>query len=240
MADHNDLISQNDPDELPPPVTHSSPSPSRQLTRDNTSISHQPSDEDRLDARLALKETLDTLERSLSAKSEDPHMQKLKNDYSDFKSRPSLNFFHDVVTVSTFRLPSTRTFCYPPSEAVTTEETFSDCIEDLALALRENADTECVRTWYGSAEDREAFHTNAQPSVVSMDSGASKLYPFRKRFLTTAKSHKRKQEAPIKAILHLIGQEWNLSPAVMASWVGMAAPRQGFPRIKRPSNCKFP
>ena len=239
MAD-NHLTTQNDPDELPLPVTHSSPSPSRQLTRDNTSISHQSSDEDRLDARLALKETLDTLERSLSASSGDPHMQKLKNDYSDFKSRPSLSFFHDVVLVSTFHLPSIRTLCYPPGEAIASEETFSDCIEDLALALRESADTECVRTWYESAQGREAFHTNVRPSVVSTDSGASKLYPFRKRFLTTAKSHKRKQEAPIKAILHLIGQEWNLSPAVMASWVGMAAPRQGFPRIKRPSRCEFP
>lgn len=161
MAEHNDLTSQNDPDELPPPVTHASPSPSRQLTRNDTSISRQSSDEDCIEARQALKKTLDTLERSLSAKLEDPHMQKLKNDYSDFKTRPSLNFFHDVVAVSKFHLPSTRTICYPPGETVTSEETFSDCIEDLALALRESADTECVRTWYDSAQDREAFHTNA-------------------------------------------------------------------------------
>lgn len=58
-------------------------------------------------------------------------------------------------------------------------------------------------------------------------------------FLTTAKSHRRKQEAPIKAILHLIGQEWNLSPAVMEFWEGLAAPTQGFPRIRRPSICEF-
>lgn len=161
MADHNDLQSQNDTDELPPPVTHFSPSLSRQLTRDTPSISRQSSDDDRLDARLALKENLDTLERSLSVESEDPHMQELKNDYSDFKSRLSLNFFHNVVAVSTFRLPSTRTACYPPGDAITSEVTFSDCIEDLALALRESADTECVRTWYCSAQDRDAFQPNA-------------------------------------------------------------------------------
>ena len=147
MADHNDSTSQSDPDELPPPVTHSSLSPSRQLTRNNTSISRQSSDEDQLDGGLAFKEPLDTLEKSLSARSED-HIKKLKNDYSDFKSRPSLSFFHDVVSVSTFHLPSTRIVSYPPGEAVTSEETFSDCIEDLILALREGADTECVRTWY--------------------------------------------------------------------------------------------
>ena len=58
-------------------------------------------------------------------------------------------------------------------------------------------------------------------------------------FLTTAKSHDRKQEAPIKAILHLIGQEWNLSPAVMEFRGGLAAPTQGYPRIRRTSICEF-
>ena len=72
-----------------------------------------------------------------------------------------------------------------------------------------------------------------------MDTGAYKLYPFRKMFLTTAKQHQRKQEAPIKAILHLIGEEWRLSPAFMESWVGIAAPKQGVSRIKRPSVCEF-
>ena len=239
MADHNGLTSQNDLDELPPPVTHSSNSLSRQPTRNNTSSSCQSPGEDQSSALLALKASLDTLERSLSAKSEDPNIQTLKSDYSDFKSRPSLNFFHDVVSVSTFHLPSTRTVCYPPAEDEASGETFSDCIEGLTLALREGADTECVRTWYESAEYRVALHTNAYPSFVSMDSRASKLYPFRKMFLTTAKSHQRKQEAPIKAILHLIGQKWSLSPVVMESWVGMTAPRQGFPRIKRPSVCEF-
>ena len=89
-----------------------------------------------------------------------------------------------------------------------------------------------------SLESRSS-HTNAYPSVVSMHSGASKLYPFRKIFLTTAKSHRRKQEAPIKAILHLVDQEWNLSPALTEFWGGLAAPTQGFPRIRRPSMCEF-
>ena len=156
MAEHSHLTSsQNDPDELPPPVTYSSTPSSRQLTRNNTSILNQSSSEDKLDTWLALEESLDTLERSLSAKSEDPHIKKLKNDYSDFKSRPSLHFFHDVVSVSTFHLPSTRTIYYPPSEDVALRETFSDCIEDLTLALREGPDTACVRTWYEFDKDRE-------------------------------------------------------------------------------------
>ena len=152
MAEQH-LTSQNDPDELPPPVTHPSPPSSRQLTRNNTSVLNQSSNESQLDGWLDLKEeSLDTLERSLSAKSEDPHIKKLKNDYSDFKSRPSLNFFNDVVSVSTFHLPSARTIYYPSDEDVAPGETFSDCIEALTLALRESPDTECVRTWYGSAE----------------------------------------------------------------------------------------
>ena len=150
MADHNGLMSMNDPDELPPPVTHhSSTSLTRQRTRNDTLISIQSSDQ--LDAGLASKDNLDTLEKSLSAQSEDPLLQKLKNDYSDFKSEPSLAFFHDAVSVSTFHMPLTRTICYPPGEAVASGETFSDCLEDLALALREGVDTECVRTWYVSA-----------------------------------------------------------------------------------------
>ena len=149
MADHNGLMSMNDPDELPPPVTHhSSTSLPRQPTRNDTLISIQSSDQ--LDAALASKDNLDTLEKSLSTQSEDPLLQKLKNDYSDFKSEPSLAFFHDAVSVSTFHMPSIRTICYPPGEAVASGETFSDCLEDLALALREGVDTECVRTWYVS------------------------------------------------------------------------------------------
>ena len=72
-----------------------------------------------------------------------------------------------------------------------------------------------------------------------MHSGASKLYPFRKIFLTTAKAHQRKQEAPFKALLHVIGEEWSLSPAVMRSCLGMAAPGQCPPRIKIPSICEL-
>ena len=155
MADHNGLMSMNNPDELPPPVTHtSSTSLIHQPTRNDTLISIQSSDQ--LDTGLASKPCLDTLEKSLSAQSEDPHLQKLKNDYSDFKSRPSLAFFHDAVSVLTFHLPSTRTICYPPGEAFPSGETFSDCLEDLALALREGSDMECVRTWYVSAKYREA------------------------------------------------------------------------------------
>ena len=159
MADHNGLMSVNDPDELPPPVTHySSTSLIRQPTRNDTLISIQSSDH--LDAGLASKADLDTLEKSLSAQSEDHLLQKLKdelkNDYSDFKSEPSLAFFHDAVSVSTFHMPSTRTICYPPGEAVASGETFSDCLEDLALALREGVDTECVRTWYVYAKHGEA------------------------------------------------------------------------------------
>ena len=155
MADHNGLMSMNDPDELPPPVTHySSTSLIRQPTRNDTLTSTQSSDH--LDLGLASKDHLDTLEKSLSAQSEDPFLQQLKNDYSDFKSEPSLNFFHDAVSVLTFHLPSTRKICYPPGEVVASGETFSDCLEDLALALREGVDTECVRTWYVSAKSREA------------------------------------------------------------------------------------
>ena len=150
MAGHDGLMSMNDPDELPPPVTHYSSSPlTRHSTRNDTLISIQSSDQ--LDAGLASKDNVDTLEKSLSAQSKDPLLQRLKNDYSDFKSEPSLAFFHDAVSVSTFHMPSTRTICYPPGEAVSSGETFSDCLEDLALALREGVDTECVRTWYVSA-----------------------------------------------------------------------------------------
>ena len=235
MADHNGLMSHNGLEELPPPVTHPTTPLFRQPTRNDTLISSQSSDEDRFDTKLARKVTLDTLERSFSAKSEDRQIKDLKNDYSDFKSRPSSHFFHDVVSILTSSLPSTRRVCYPPLQAVNSEETFSDCIENLNLALREGADTECVRTWFESQKSWELLNTNAYPSVVSMHSEAYKLYSFRKMFLTTAKSNQRKQEAPVKAILHLIGQEWNLSGAVMGPLFGTAAPKQGFPRIKRPS-----
>ena len=151
MAEHSGLMSINDPDELPPPVTHhSSTSLIGQPTRNDTLISIQSSDQ--LDEGLASKAHPDTLEKSLSA---DPLLQKLKDDYSDFKSEPSLAFFHDAVSVSTFHMPSTRTICYPPGEAVASGKTFSDCLEDLVLALREGVDTECVRTWYVSAKNRE-------------------------------------------------------------------------------------
>lgn len=147
MADHHGLMSMNDPDELPPPVTHSSStSLTRQLTRNDTLISIQSSDA--LHAGSASKTDLDTLEKSLSAQSGDPLLQKLKNDYSDFKSEPSLAFFHDAVSVSTFHMPSTRTICYPQRECVGSGITFSDCLDHLALALREGVDTECIRTWY--------------------------------------------------------------------------------------------
>ena len=148
MADHNDPISPNDPHILPPPIPHSSTSLFRQPTRNDTSISYQSSV---LDPSLALKEPFDILEKSLSAKSEDPLIQKLQNDYSDFKSRPCRAFFRDRVSVLTFHLPSTRTICYPSVEIEDPEETFSDCIEKLTMALREGADTECVRTWYEPA-----------------------------------------------------------------------------------------
>ena len=118
-------------------------------------ISIQSSDP--LDAGLTTKGYLDTLEKSLSAQSEDS-LQKLKTDYSNFKSEPSLAFFRDAVSVSTFHVHSTRTIFYPPSEASASGETFSDFLEDLALALREGVNTECVRTWYVFGQKkREAF-----------------------------------------------------------------------------------
>ena len=159
MADHNGLMSQIDLDALPTPVTHASSPISRQVTRNDTLVSVQSSD--LLVEGLSSKAPLDTLEKSLSAQSEKPLLQKLKNDYSDFKSEPSLTFFHETVSVLTFHLPSTRTICYPQGDVVTPGETFSDCLENLALALREGVDTPCVRTWYASAENREACDTNA-------------------------------------------------------------------------------
>ena len=160
MADHDGLMSMNDLDALSPPLSHySSTSLVRQPTRNDTVISIQSSDP--LDAGLSSKPYLDTLEKSLSAQSDDPFLQKLKNDYSDFKSEPSLAFFHDVVSVSTFHLPSIRTICYPPGEVISSRETFSDCLEDLALALREGVGTECVRTWYVISLEPKSSHTNA-------------------------------------------------------------------------------
>ncbi len=158
MADHDGLMSQIDLDALPPPVTHFSTSIIRHPTRNDSLFSTQSSDP--LDEGISFKAPLDTLERSLSAQSENPLLQKLKNDYSDFKSEPSLEFFRDVVSVLTFHLPSTRTICYPQGDVDTSEKTFSDCLERLALALREGVDTECVRTWYVSAKTREACDTN--------------------------------------------------------------------------------
>ena len=154
MADHDGLMSTTDPDELSPPVTHhSSTSLIRQPTRNNTLTSIQSSDQ--LEAGPTSKVYLDTLEKSLSAQSEDILLQELKNNYSDFKSEPSLTFFHNAVFVSTFHIPSTRKIHYPLGEAVASGESFSDCSEDLALALREGVDDECVRTWYVSATNRE-------------------------------------------------------------------------------------
>ena len=153
MADHDGLMPMNDPDEFHPPVTHhSSDSLIRQPTRNDTLISIQSSDQ--LEAGETSKVYLDTLEKSLSAPSEDALLQELKNNYSDFKSEPSLTFFHNAVSVWTFHIPSIRKIQYPLGEAVASGETFSDCSEDLALALRECVDDECVRTWYVSAKNR--------------------------------------------------------------------------------------
>lgn len=152
MDDRIELTSQHDPNELPPPVTLSRPSLSRQSTWTGPFISSQPADEDQFDAWLPRKVSPDTLKRSLSAETKDPDMQRLMNDYSDFKSQPSRKFFHDVVSVSAFNLPSTRTIHYPPSQDVASEKPFSDCMEDLNLALKEDAGTDCVRTWYNYAK----------------------------------------------------------------------------------------
>ena len=155
MADHDGLMSMNEPDESPPFVTdYSSTSLIPQPKRNDTLISIQSFDQ--LEAGPTSKDYLDTLERNLSAHSEDTLLQELKNDYSGFKSEPSLTFFHNAVSVSTFHVPSTRKICYPPGEAVASGETFSDCVEHLASVLRERVDSECVRTWYVSAINPES------------------------------------------------------------------------------------
>ena len=147
MEDRIELTSQYDLHDSPLPITASRPSLSRHNTRSDA-VSSQFADEDQSDARLARKASPDTLERCLSVVTEDHDMQMLRKDYKDFKSQPSLAFFRETVSVSAFGSPSIHTAHYPPNEDVFPQMTFSDCIEDLALALNESVDADCVRTWY--------------------------------------------------------------------------------------------